>query len=291
MKPALLVLAAGIGSRYGGFKQIDPIGPNGEFIIDYSIHDALRAGFGKIVILTQRALEQPIREHFAATLGTNFELAFAFQELGDLPGGFTLPEGRQKPWGTGHAVWAARKELDRPFGVINADDFYGPQSYRLLHAFLADAGEDLCMVGYELARTLSDYGTVSRGICHADAEGYLVDIVEHTKIERDGRSLETGQTLPKDAVASMNLWGLAPSILPSLEKQFCAFLAEKRGDLKAEFFLPTAVGTLIQEGRARCKVLKTDDQWFGVTYKEDRPIAVETIGKLIKAGVYPASLQ
>lgn len=299
-KPTLLVLAAGLGSRYGGFKQIDPIGPEGEIILDYSIYDALRAGFGKIVILTQPALEPLLREHFKATLGDEANITFAFQNLNDLPEGFALPAERQKPWGTGHAIWAARNDLDCPFGVINADDFYGPQSYQVLHNFLAVPREpgDYCMVGFQLARTLSCHGTVSRGICREDAAGCLVDVTEHTKIEPDpthgAHTMgEGGQWRPisPDSIASMNLWGFDPSILAHLETQFREFLAKESGNLKSEFFIPTSVDTLIKAKAARCKVLKSPEQWFGMTYKEDRELAAVTIRELITSGVYPQRLR
>lgn len=299
MKPTLLILAAGLGSRYGGFKQIDPIGPNGEFIIDYSIYDAVRAGFGKIVILTQPELEEPIREHFACTLGTGLELEFAFQKLSDLPEGFTLPPTRQKPWGTGHAIWAARSHLHEPFGVINADDYYGQASFKLLCDFLQNRqNNDFCMVGFELARTLSEFGTVSRGICQEDAEGYLQDVVEHTKIKPDpvhgATTLDSNgewQPLSAGSIASMNLWGLDSSILPQLEIQFREFLTANAENPKSEFFIPTAIDLLIKKGIARCKIVKTPEQWFGVTYKEDRELAVTAIRELIKRKVYPDSIK
>jgi len=298
-KPSLLVLAAGMGSRYGGFKQIDPIGPEGEIIIDYSVFDALRAGFGKIIIVTVPALEQPLREHFAKTLGGNFELVFAFQGLADLPEGFPLPEGRTKPWGTGHAIRAAREHIAEPFGVINADDFYGPSSYQVLHdALVSQPAGEYCMVGFELAKTLSKFGSVSRGICQADAEGYLRDVLEHTCIEAVGDSaartkLPSGEWAPiaTDSIASMNLWGFDPSILGHLETQFRDFLGCEIGNLKSEFFIPTVVDTLIKRGESRCKVLRSAEQWFGMTYKEDREQAGETIRSLIASGVYPKSLR
>jgi len=288
-----------MGSRYGGLKQIDPIGPDGEIIIDYSIYDALRAGFGKILILTRPEIEGPLREHFQQTLGDRVNLTFAFQKLDDLPEGFVLPAGRQKPWGTAHAIWAARHQLDTPFGVINADDFYGPSSFQILHdALVQNQPGDCCMVGFELAKTLSRYGSVSRGICRADADGYLTDVIEHSKIEPDGaqgaRTLDaegTWHPIAADSITSMNLWGFDPTILGHLEAEFCQFLAEHGADLKSEFFIPNAVNTLIKTGGGRCAVLKTPEQWFGMTYKEERQLACEAVKELILKKVYPSSLR
>ncbi len=298
-KPSLRILAAGIGSRYGGCKQIDPVGPNGEIIIDYSIYDALRAGFGKIVMVTRPELEDPIREHLLQTLGTNLDLAFAFQNLDDLPEGFTVPAGRTKPWGTGHAIWAARHEIETSFAVINADDFYGAGSYRLLHDFLvAGKAGEFCMAGFDLTKTLSAHGSVSRGICQIDFRGYLVDVVEHSRIQPIGscgaQSLHrngTWRPLPSCATASMNFWGFDPSIMRHLEWQFREFLASANGDLKSEFFIPTVVDTAIKQGQIRCKVLHTLEQWFGMTYKQDRKRAALIIQNLIASEAYPRSLR
>ena len=297
-KPSLLILAAGIGSRYGGFKQIEPIGPNSEVIIDYSIFDASRAGFGRVVIVTVPALEQPLREHFAKTLGDQIEIVFAFQKLDDLPPGFSVPPGREKPWGTAHAIWAARAQLDRPFGVINADDFYGPDSFRVLHDFLVSKNADeYAMVGFELAKTLSAHGTVSRGICRADAHGDLVDVTEHTKIEPIANSGAhtfvdgAWQPIPPDSITSMNMWGFDISLLPELETQLRDFLKTAIDNPKSEFFIPTAIDVLIKQQKCRCKILKTDEQWFGVTYKEDREQAATTLSRLVERGAYPASLK
>lgn len=299
-QPTLLILAAGMGSRYGGFKQIDPIGPDGEIIIDYSIYDALRSGFGKIVVLIRPEIEAPLREHFEGTLGQRAPITFAYQKLDDLPDGYLLPAGRQKPWGTAHAIWAARQQLDTPFGVINADDFYGPASFHILHDALVGTRQpgDCCMVGFELAKTLSRHGTVSRGICRADKDGYLSDVTEHTKIEPEGehgaRTLDAqGKWNPiaPDSITSMNLWGFDPSILSLLETEFRKFLNAQGADLKSEFFIPSAVNTLIASGAGRCKVLKTPEQWFGMTYKEDRPLAIQAVKELILAQVYPQSLR
>ena len=299
IQPALLILAAGIGSRYGGFKQIDPVGPNGEIIIDYSIYDALRAGFGRIVIVTRRELEEPMREHFRKTLGEEFDLVFVFQEMDDLPAGSDAPVGRQKPWGTGHAIWAARGSIDTPFAVINADDFYGAGSYRVLRHFLETkrTGE-FCLAGFELEKTLSPHGMVSRGICRVDFEGYLVDVIEHVQIMPDAsfgaRSKGADglwRPLSSKSVASMNLWGFDPSIMEWLEEKFREFLAARGGEPKSEFFIPTVIDDGIRQGKLTCKVLYTDEQWFGMTYPEDREAARCAVRQLISDGVYPASLR
>lgn len=297
-KPSLVVLAAGLGSRYGGFKQIDPVGPNREIIIDYSVYDAIRAGFDKIVVVTVPELEEPIREHFARTQG-DLNLVFAYQQLDDLPEGFTLPEERKKPWGTGHAIWSAREHLDGPFGVINADDFYGPTSYKVLaDALVAKPRGEYCMVGFELAKTLSEHGSVSRGICTVDCDGYLVEVVENTNIVADAtvgarteKSEGVWETLPLDCITSMNLWGFDETIVPHLESQFRDFLKTEIGKAKSEFFIPTVVDTLIKSGQSRCKVFRSTEQWFGVTYREDREIAVASVQKLIAGGVYPQALR
>ncbi len=298
-KPTLLILAAGIGSRYGGFKQIDPVGPNGEIIIDYSVYDALKAGFGKIAVVTAPELVEPIREHFAQMLGCNFPLVFAHQTLDDLPEGFTVPADRKKPWGTGHAIWAARNIVNEPFGVINADDFYGPGSYKVLAQALNNLKDgEYCMVGFELAKTLSDYGTVSRGICQVDANQYLVEVVENTSIRRDGATgaqtqlLDgTWKPLPGNSTASMNFWGFQPSLFAYLEEGFRAFLANEGKNPKAEYFIPSVVDHLIKTGKIRCKVYTSNEQWFGMTYKEDRELAAAEVKKLLAAGVYPTSLR
>ena len=297
-KLSLVVLAAGVGSRYGGFKQIEPIGPNGEIILDYCVFDALRAGFSRVVIVTRPDLEQPMREHFRQTLGERFELQFTFQRLDDLPEGFSLPPQRQKPWGTAHAVWAARDALDGPFAVINADDFYGPSSYRVLADFLGtQQNDDYCMVGFQLGNTLSEHGTVARGICRSDAAGNLIEVVEHTKIECDpaGGARTMGadgawHALPLDATVSLNFWGFNASIFAHLERQFRDFLQTHREDPKAEFFIPSVVDRVIKQGISRCRVLKTSEHWFGVTYKQDRPRVATAIRALVEQGVYPAKL-
>ena len=296
--PSLLILAAGLGSRYGGLKQIEPIGPGGEVIIDYSIYDAVRAGFGKIVIVTTPALEPLLREHFQKTLGERVEIVFTHQRLDDVPSGFTMPAEREKPWGTAHAIWAGREYLRGPFGVINADDFYGPGSFRVLHDFFVRRSSgDYALVGFELAKTLSAHGSVSRGLCRTDADGCLIDVTEHTKIEPDSitgaRSWRDGEwkPVPADSTTSMNMWGFDASLLPALEEQFREFLKTEGTQPKSEFFIPTVIDAMIKKGQCRCKVLPTDERWFGVTYREDRAEAAETLGRLVTSGTYPLSLK
>lgn len=301
--PSLVVLAAGIGSRYGGFKQIEPLGPNGEVGIDYAVYDAWRAGFGKVVFVTRPELEEPLREHFASNLRGRMEVAFAFQGLADLPPGFTVPSGRQKPWGTGHAVWAARHAVDGPFAVINADDYYGPNSYRVLGELLSGGASPgggtatYAMVAFVLRNTLSEHGTVSRGICSTTCDGYLTHVVERTKIRpAPGGAAEflddagAWQPLTGDEPASMNMWGFDPSLFGHFESMFTAFLRERSGDPKAEFYLPSMVDELVRNGSCRTRVLRTDDQWFGITYPEDRPHVEASIKALVASGVYPGDL-
>lgn len=300
MKPTLLVLAAGIGSRYGGLKQIDPVGPGGEAIIDYSIHDAIRAGFGKVVFVIRRDIEAAFRESIASRFEGRIPLEYVFQELDAIPCGFSVPAGRKKPWGTAHAVLVAADAIREPFGVINADDFYGAASYGLLCKYLETARDaekmDFSMVGFVLRNTLSEFGSVSRGVCACDAEGFLKNVVEYTKIEKDG----TGATFPTcdgtvgkltgDEIVSMNMWGFTPSIFGELRSRFEDFLRERGGEEKSEFFLPTVVNDLVAEGKAHAKVMTSGDSWFGVTYPEDKPSVVASVRQLIESGRYPAKL-
>jgi len=299
MKPTLLVLAAGMGSRYGGLKQIDPVGPSGEIIIDYSIFDAMRAGFGKIVFIIRKEIEESFKE----TIGTRFEgkilVEYAYQELDALPGGFELPAERAKPWGTGHAILAAKNVINEPFAVINADDFYGKSGYQLLADYLSSAkdGEmaDFCMVGYILRNTLSEHGSVARGVCGLDSDGNLENVVEMTKIEKVGdsaRNAEEGaeKDLTGDEIVSLNLWGFTPSIFVHLENLFVEFLKENINEPKKEFFIPSVVDALIKQGRATVKVLKSSDSWFGITYRDDKPKVVESVNKLVAEGIYPDKL-
>lgn len=301
-RPTLLILAAGIGSRYGGFKQIDPLGPGGEISLDYALFDAWRAGFGKAVFVIRPELEAPIREHFGDRLQGKLETAFVFQAMDDLPAGFTPPPERKKPWGTGHAVRAARAVVKEPFAAINADDFYGPAAYQAMAEFFRDAPASggphaFSMVGFPVRNTLSPHGAVSRGICDVDAAGCLREVVERVNIESDGRDGaryldETGawRALPGTAVASMNFWGFTPALFSDLDGMFDQFLAHSGQNLKAEFFIPSVVDALIKRGVATCRVLPTHDRWFGMTYPEDRPEVQQNIRALIAAGVYPERL-
>ena len=300
-KPQLVVMAAGIGSRYGGLKQVDPIGPSGELVIDYSIYDGIKAGFAKIIFVISREIEEEFRERIGKTIEKHVDTAYVIQDLEDLPQGFKVPANRGKPWGTAHAALCARNEADQPFGVINADDFYGQESFKVLAEFLKQA-EDIeniyqyCMIGFTLWNTLSDYGHVARGICTKTDDGYVDDIVERIRIEKfedQVKFTEDGKTwveVPKDAVVSMNTWGFTPSIFKELETRFITFLEGRINDPKAEFFIPTVVNELIQEGKARVKICPTNEAWFGMTYREDKERAVHEIGKLIEKGIYPENL-
>lgn len=302
MKPTLVVLAAGMGSRYGSLKQMDGVGPNGEAIIDYSIYDAVRAGFGKVVFIIRHYFEKEFREIFSPEhFGGKVETEYVFQELEYLPEGFTVPEGREKPWGTCHAVMMAAPAVNAPFAVINSDDFYGREGYAVLADYLRSVDGQTgkySMVGYSLHNTLSDYGTVSRGECSVNAEGNLTSIVERTAIQRmpDGRIVykdaEGLHELAEDTVVSMNLFGFTPDFFAESDTLFRKFLSDpaNMANLKSEFFIPLCVNTLISEKKASLKVLNSDAQWFGVTYKEDRPFVVERIKRLIEAGVYPEHL-
>ncbi len=296
--PALVILAAGIGSRYGGLKQVDPVGPGGEIVIDYSIYDALRVGFEKIVFVIRRDIE----EAFRATIGQKFEeradVHYVFQELDALPDGFTVPADRTKPWGTGHAVLVARDVIDEPFAVINADDFYGQRAYQLLHDHLAHVEDEstYALVGFALRNTLSEFGSVARGICTVDPDHYLRSVVELTAIERDGERAISHQPdgtrtiLTGDEWVSMNMWGFTPSLMGYLESGFEAFLRNGADNPKAEYFLPAAIDGLIQTNTVRTRVLPTPDSWFGVTYQEDKPHVVRSVQELIAKGVYPQRL-
>lgn len=299
MQPALLVLAAGMGSRYGGLKQIDPVGPNGEIIIDYSIHDAIQAGFGKVVFVIRKDIE----DEFRASVGSRFEgvipVEYAFQDLEDLPAGYAVPKGRVKPWGTGHAILAARSLINVPFAAINADDFYGRAGYRLLGTHLSMAHDsahiDHAMVGYVLRNTLSEHGSVSRGICECDGDGCLQDVVEHVAVVpsgNDARSIADGSetSISGDTLVSLNFWGFTPSIFGQLESEFRDFLSTHGDQLKSEFFIPTVVGSLVNRGMANVTMLESPDRWFGITYPQDKSLVAENIRQLVDEGRYPQRL-
>lgn len=293
-KPTLLVLAAGMGSRYGGLKQIDPVGPAGETIIDYSIYDAIRAGFGKVVFVIRRDIEQTFREVVGSKFDNHLPVEYAFQELTNIPAPFTVPAGRTKPWGTGHAILAAESVIHEPFAMINADDFYGTDTFRVLADYLRQVSADsntYAMVGFTLRKTLSDHGTVARGVCQVDNAGKLKQIVELLKIEKTATGARQGdQTLTGDEPVSMNFWGFTPTLFGHLRRELQQFLKQQGQEEKSELLIPMVIGDLVAQNRATCQVLRTAASWFGVTYREDRPIVIENIRKLIAAGEYPASL-
>jgi choline kinase len=288
MEPTLLILAAGMGSRYGGLKQMDPVGPSGETVLDYAVFDAIRAGFGRVLFVIRREFEEAFRTTVSAKYAGKIAVDFAFQALDDLPGGFPLPEGRVKPWGTGHAVWCARGAITGPFAVINADDFYGSSSFSRLSRFLGDArGPTFAIVGFKLSNTLSENGSVSRGICEA-ADGRLRSITEVKAIA--GADVGPGRRFTGDELVSMNFWGFTPEVIPGLESGLKAFLKERASDLGAEFYLPAAVSSLIASGSATVDVIASDSPWFGITYKEDKPRVVASITELVRSGSYPGRL-
>jgi dTDP-glucose pyrophosphorylase len=294
-KPTLLILAAGLGSRYGGLKQIEAVGPGGETIMDYSIHDALRAGFGKLVFVIRRDIEQSFREIIGARFEKRIPVEYVFQELNQLPPGFSVPPGRTKPWGTTQAILMAEEAIQEPFAAINADDFYGPQSYRLLVDHFQSGSADYAMVGFVLRNTLSEFGSVARGICRVDENQCLRSVTELTGIERDGagaKNTAAGKItrLTGDEPVSMNFWGFHPALFPQLKEQFAQFLARNAADLKSECYIPSTMTDLLAAGQARVKVLRTGDSWFGVTYREDRPRVLESIRQRIARGDYPENL-
>ncbi|AVM69403.1 nucleotidyltransferase [Lachnospiraceae bacterium oral taxon 500] len=298
-KPILVVLAAGMGSRYGGLKQIDPVGQSGEKIIDYSVYDAIDAGFERVVFIINHKIEKDFKELVGAEIEKHAEVRYAFQELTDLPAGVTIPADRQKPWGTSHAVYAARDLLDAPFAVINADDFYGREAYHQIYQFLTETAEredEYCMIGYLVKNTVTDKGSVSRGVCETK-DGYLTAIVERTKIEsrKDGIVyIEDDQAYPlaDDTVVSMNLFGFKPSIVREIQNRIVGYLNEKlpANPLKCEYFLPATVDSLLKEGKATVKVLPTREKWYGVTYHEDKAEVVAALKALAEQGKYPKSL-
>ncbi len=285
-----------MGSRYGGLKQIDPVGPNGETIIDYSIYDALRAGFGKLVFVIRKDIEQQFKEIVGSRFEKHAPVEYVFQELDKLPAPYTLPAGRTKPWGTTHAILMADGVIKEPFAAINADDFYGQHAYKVLAEHLTSGTPDYAMVGFILKNTLSDNGSVARGVSRVDANNYLTHIVELMKIERDGSGAKdtgTDGTITKlsgDEAVSMNFWGFTPALFPQLKVAFENFLKKSGAEQKSECYIPATVGELVTSGQAKCKVLRSSDSWFGVTYREDRPQVVESIRQLIAQGKYPEKL-
>lgn len=299
MKPTLFVLAAGMGSRYGGLKQLDGLGPNGETIMDYSIFDAIRGGFGKIVFVIRETFEQDFREKIISKYKNHIPVELVFQDLNSLPEGFTCPEGREKPWGTNHAVLMGKDVIHEPFAVINADDFYGKDSFAVLGKQLSTMSgteNNYCMIGYRVGNTLSESGSVARGVCETNAEGYLTGVVERTAIERiDGDIQFTDENgkkvvLNENTPVSMNMWGFTPDYFKHSEASFIHFLNTNQANLKAEFFIPLTVNELITNNTSTVKVLDTTSKWFGVTYAEDRQGVVDKIQALVDAGEYPEKL-
>ncbi len=298
MKPTLLILAAGMGSRFGGLKQVEPVGPNGEAIIDYSIFDAIRAGFGKVVFVIRESFAEEFKNKFDEKLKDKIEVEYVFQELDNLPQGFSVPEGREKPWGTAHAILVAKNVINEPFCALNADDFYGFNAYKVMAGFLTASAnpQEYSMVGYKLNKTLSDFGSVSRGICEVDDNNNLVAIVENKKIFKKGNEIisvlddESQVKLTGNESASMNIWGFKPSVFQVLEKKFTDFLKTEITKPKSEMFIPSVVFEMIDENKASVKVLEADSPWFGVTYQEDKPLVINRINQLIEKGDYPEKL-
>ncbi|MEI6675512.1 MAG: sugar phosphate nucleotidyltransferase [Verrucomicrobiota bacterium] len=302
MPPTLLVLAAGMGSRYGGLKQIDPMGPNGETVLDYSVFDAIRAGFGRVVFIIREDFAEAFQHGIGSRFAGRIQVDYAFQRLDDLPAGFTVPGGRSKPWGTTHAVRAARKIVNEPFAVINADDFYGRDAYQRAATFLnhpvAPSGKaHYAMIGYPLANTLSDHGDVNRGICTTDAGGFLTGVEEYVKILRDADGIVRGTALDgtrkivaESGPVSMNFWAFTHSFFEQLEAGFTRFLEAHGQAEKSEYYIPTIVDELIRSNKADCAVIPTTSHWFGVTYPDDKPHVVASIQELIAAGEYPEQL-
>ncbi len=299
-KPVLVIMAAGMGSRYGGLKQMYPVDENGHIIMDFSIYDAIRAGFEKVVFIIKKENEALFKECVGDRVAKKMQVEYVFQDLHNLPEGYIVPEGREKPWGTGHAVLSCLSAVDGPFAVINADDYYGREAFQIIYDFLTTHQDDekyqYTMVGYYLKNTLTENGHVARGVCIADEEGKLTGITERTRIEKhaDGPAYteddgETWTKLPEDTIVSMNMWGFTSGILQELNNRFARFLEEnlRKNPLKCEYFLPFVVDELLKENKAEVTVLKSPDRWYGVTYKEDKPVVVEAIKNMRSAGLYP----
>ena len=303
-KPVLVVMAAGMGSRYGGLKQLDPVGGHGQLIIDYSIYDAKRAGFETVVFVIKHAIEESFKAGIGDRLAKVMEVKYAYQELDDLPVGYAVPEGRVKPWGTCHAVLAARHVVEGPFAVINADDYYGPEAFQEIYSYLCSHPDsrdsyEYAMVGYLLGNTVTEHGHVARGICEETEGHFLRAVTERTHIEKaghDARYTEDGgvtwTALPGGTIVSMNLWGFTASFLSEVQRRFPSFLdrALAEDPMKGEYFLPSVVSALIEEGRARVRVLRSRDRWYGVTYQDDKPVVVQAVSDMTAKGLYPENL-
>ncbi len=297
MKPTLVILAAGMGSRYGGLKQLDEVGPGGEAIIDYSLYDAIRAGFAKVVFVIRKDFEAAFKDTFNPRLEDRIAVEYVYQSIDKIPAGFEINPEREKPWGTGHALLMAEEVVNEPMAVINADDFYGRQAYKVMAEFLTKSVDEYeySMIGYNVGNTLSEFGMVSRGVCNTDKNGNLTSIVERLKIKKEDDSIyfyenEERFPLEDNTPVSMNFWGLKPSVFKYLHKGFREFLSTHGTKLKAEYFIPLLINDLIQTRKARTRVLKSDSFWFGITYREDKPFVQEKIESLVKRGEYPASL-
>ncbi len=301
-RPTLVIMAAGLGSRFGGLKQLEPIGPSGEIILEYSVHDAVKAGFGKVVFIINEKIEAEFKERVSSRIPDSIEKAFCIQDPKNIPDGYDIPPERKKPWGTGQAIMSLKGVVNEPFAVINADDYYGAEAYRLLYSFLTSEKEEngkysFCMIGYDVANTLSENGTVARGICDISDDGYLKKIDERTKIMRHNESIaytedgETWTALPEDSVASMNCWGFSPEVIEELENGFPVFFEENKHRLDvAEYFLPEFVGKLLSEKKADVSVLKTSETCLGVTYREDMPKLRASMDAFIEEGKYTTPL-
>jgi UTP-glucose-1-phosphate uridylyltransferase len=300
LKPTLLILAAGIGSRYGSLKQLDALGPSGETIIDYSIFDAIRAGFGKVIFVIRENIEKEFNGAFVDKLESRIPVDYVLQEIDRIPSGFVISDERKKPWGTGHAILMAADKIKEPFAVINADDFYGRSAFHVLSEYyshwVSEKKNDWCMVGYSIENTLSEHGFVSRGVCKTDTSSLLVDIVERTRIEKTPEGIaykdenEKAVIIPENTLVSMNFWGFTPSIFQYLDLGFREFLTKNAADPKAEFYIPSVVNELIKKKEASVKVLECSSKWFGVTYRDDREQVVNQLKELVDQGIYPGNL-
>mgnify|MGYP002679980711 FL=1 len=302
-KPVLVVMAAGMGSRYGGMKQIDPVGPNGQVIMDYSLYDARRAGFETVVFVIKHEIEDAFKAAIGDRVSKVMQVHYAFQQLDELPAGYAVPEGRAKPWGTCHAVLAAKPFIHGPFAVVNADDYYGPEAFRVMYEYLSTHSDgelyDYCMVSYLLQNTVSENGSVARGVCQPNPDGTLHSVTERTRIETYAGGIhytedggESWTDLPGETPVSMNLWGFGKSFLEEADRRFAGWLDENlaKNPLKCEYFLPLVVTELLEEGKARVQLLHSADKWYGVTYREDKPVVVDAIARMTREGLYPEDL-